>query len=117
MQQVGEVSESMRRWALILTTLMMIGFTLYRANVMLRHDGFSRWQRFSMIMKGLPWFFGRKGTLTSIRKQYFDWFKKGFHPSQQPIIRQYNVWVDTLAATNDPIQAGEAFWQAAQSKK
>ena len=117
MQQVGEVSESMRRWALILTTLMMIGFTLYRANVMLRHDGFSRWQRFSMIMKGLPWFFGRKGTLTSIRKQYFDWFKKGFHPSQQPIIRQYNVSVDTLAATNDPIQAGEAFWQAAQSKK
>ncbi len=117
MQQVGEVSELMRRWALILTTLMMLGFTLYRANVMLIHDGFGRWQRMKMILKGLPWFFGRKGTLTSIRKQYMDWFKKDFHPTQQPIIRQYDVWVNTLAETNDPIQAGEAFWQAAQRQK
>jgi len=30
------------------------------------------------------------------------------------VIAQYDVWVKTLAETNDPIQAGEAFWQAAK---
>lgn len=37
---------------------------------------------------------------------------KDFHPSQHPIIRQYPVWIKTLEKTNDPIAAGEAFWQA-----
>ena len=48
-----------------------------------------------------------------MREQYLDWFKPDFHPSQHPVIRQYQVWVDVLAETNDPIQAGEAFWKAA----
>ena len=47
-----------------------------------------------------------------MRSQYMDWFKADFHPSQHPVIHQYQVWVDTLAATGDPIAAGEAFWQA-----
>jgi hypothetical protein len=44
-----------------------------------------------------------------------DWYKPMFHPSQHPIIAQYQVWIDTLAITNDPIAAGEAFWQAGLS--
>ena len=48
-----------------------------------------------------------------MRKPYSDWFKKDFHPSQHPIIRQYHVWIKTLERTQDPIAAGEAFWQAA----
>ena len=92
----------------------MFGFTLYRANVMLKHDGFSSLQRLQMNIRGLPWFFGRKGTLTKMSKQYRDWFKKDFHPSKHPVIAQYDVWVKTLQQTGDPIQAGEAFWQAAK---
>ena len=79
---------------------------------MLKHDGFDWKQRVSMIGNGMPWLFGRKGMLTAKRQQYNDWFKKDFHPNQHPVIRQYDVWVDTLAKTNDPIAAGEAFWQA-----
>ena len=60
----------------------------------------------------MPWFIGRNGMLTKMRKPYTDWFKKDFHPSQHPIIAQYDVWLKTLADTNDPIQAGEVFWQA-----
>ncbi|QIO05131.1 metal-dependent hydrolase [Acinetobacter shaoyimingii] len=114
MKQVGEVPEATRKFALAFTTFMMFGFTLYRTDVMLRYDGFSRLDRVKMLYKGLPWFFGKKGMLTSMKSQYLDWFKKDFHPSQHPVIHQYQVWVDTLAATNDPIQAGEAFWQAAK---
>jgi uncharacterized protein len=112
MKQVGNVPENTRKFALAFTTVMMFGFTTYRANVMLKYDGFNAFDRFQMTLKGLPWFFGKKGMLTKMKSQYLDWFKKDFHPSQHPVIRQYQVWVDTLAETGDPIQAGEAFWQA-----
>ncbi len=113
MQQVGEVPEYLRKFALAYTTLLMGGFTFYRTQVMLKHDGFSLKQRVQMSIKGLPWFIGRTGKLSAMREQYMDWFKADFHPSQHPVIHQYQVWVDTLAETDDPIAAGEAFWQAA----
>lgn len=113
MKEVGEVPENLRKFALALITLQMFGFTLYRANIMLKHDGFTALQRARLAVKGLPWFFGRQGTLSAMRKPYTDWFKADFHPSQHPIIRQYQTWIDILAETEDPIAAGEAFWQAA----
>ena len=113
MQSVGEVPESLRKFALANITVLMFGFTFYRANVMLKHDGYTGFERVKMAVQGLPWFFGKNGKLTVMRHQYMDWFKKDFHPSQHAVIRQYQIWVDTLAETDDPIQAGEAFWQAA----
>ena len=92
----------------------MFGFTFYRANVMLKYDGFNRLERAKFAIQGLPWFFGKEGKLSAMRQQYQDWFKADFHPSQHPVIRQYQTWIDTLAETDDPISAGEAFWQAAR---
>ena len=112
MQQVGNVPEVTRKMALVFTTGLMFGFTLYRANVMLKCDGFNRTQRLKMNVRGLQWLFGNQGKLRKMQSQYRDWFKPDFHPSQHPIIAQYDVWLDTLAQTGDPIQAGEAFWQA-----
>ena len=112
MQQVGEVPEATRKFALAMTTVLMLGFTLYRANVMLRCDGFSGRQRLQLFAKGLPWFLGRKGILTAMRKEYLDWYKSDFHPSQHPVIHQYDVWVKTYEQTRDPILAGQAFWEA-----
>ena len=112
MQQVGNVPEVTRKMALVLTTGLMFGFTLYRANVMLKCDGFNRTQRLKMNVRGLQWLFGKQGKLRKMQSQYRDWFKPDFHPSQHPIIAQNDVWLETLAQTGDPIQAGEAFWQA-----
>ena len=112
MQQVGNVPEVTRKMALVLTTGLMFGFTLYRANVMLKCYGFNRTQRLKMNVRGLQWLFGKQGKLRKMQSQYRDWFKPDFHPSQHPIIAQYDVWLETLAQTGDPIQAGEAFWQA-----
>ena len=112
MKNVGEVPEYLRKFTLALTTVAMLGFTSYRASVMLGHDGFSRLEQFQMAYKGLPWFFGKKGILTRMSQQYLSWYQADFHPNQHPIIHQYQVWVDTLAKTHDPIAAGEAFWQA-----
>lgn len=114
MRDVAQVPEYLRKFALLFTTVMMFYFTLYRTQIMLKYDGFSRWQRLKMTYQGLPWFFGKKGIMTAMRQPYLDWFKADFHPNQHPVIAQYQTWVDTLAATQDPIAAGEAFWQAAQ---
>ncbi len=114
MKQVGNVPEATRKFALAFTTVLMFGFTTYRADVMLKYDGFNRVERLQMLVKGLPWFFGRKGMLSRMRQQYSDWFDPNFHPSQHPVIAQYDVWVKTLEETGDPIAAGEAFWQAAK---
>jgi len=112
MQQVGEVPEVTRKFALAITTALMLGFTLYRANVMLRCDGFNGRQRLQLFRKGLPWFLGRKGILTAMKKEYLDWYKSDFHPSLHPVIHQYDVWVKTYEETGDPILAGQAFWEA-----
>jgi predicted metal-dependent hydrolase len=45
---------------------------------MLKCDGFSPRERLLMNLKGLPWFFGKNGTLTAMKSQYMDWFKKIF---------------------------------------
>lgn len=115
MKQVARVPQWQRQSTLILTTVMMFGFTLYRTNIMLAADGFDARQRLKLFGKGLPWLFGRKGILTRMRKPYLDWFKRDFHPSQHPVIAQYPVWVKTLKDTGDPVAAGEAFWQAGRA--
>ncbi len=45
MKQVGNVPESTRKFTLAWTTLLMLGFTIYRTNVMLEYDGFTPLQR------------------------------------------------------------------------
>ena len=115
MKDVAQVNENLRKFVLPWTTVLMFGFTVYRANVMLKHDGFGRIERLKMNLKGLPWFFGSKGTLTRMGQQYKDWFNPKFHPSQHPVVANYDVWLKVYEETNDPIQAGEAFWNAARA--
>lgn len=111
----SEVSELLRYFALLQASLMVFGRSYVRANAMLKQDGYGLAERSKMMVKGTKFLFGGKhGVISRMYRQYFDWFKPNFHPSQHPIIQQYDVWVDTLESTNDPIAAGEAFWQAAR---
>lgn len=114
MQDVAKVPYNLRASALVITSMLMTTFTMYRANQMLKADGFNGLERANIFRKGLPWVFGKNGVLSAMKKPYMDWFKRDFHPSQQPVIAQYQVWLDTLAATDDPIKAGQAFWEAAK---
>ena len=113
MVNVAKTPNAVRYTALILVTMMMFGFTMQRTNGLLKHDGFTRVERIKMFGHGLKWLIGRKGILTAKKPEYLDWFRPNFHPNQHPVIQQYQVWIDALANTQDPIHAGEAFWQAA----
>lgn len=112
MQNVAKVPYAVRARALAITSVMMYGFTLYRTNIMLKADGFNKRERIKMFAQGMPWLFGKKGILSSMKKPYMDWYKRDFHPSQHPVLAQYPVWVETLEKTGDPIKAGEALWAA-----
>lgn len=114
MKNIAKVDEKNRKKALLIASTMMLIFNSYRTNEMLKVDGFSKLQRAKLFAKGLPWFLGRKGKLSKMKNQYLDWFKPNFHPSQHPIIAQYDIWIEKLAETGDPIQAGEAFWAYAR---
>lgn len=114
MHDVAKVDLKTRKKALITASVMMLIFNSYRTNEMLKVDGFSKFQRANLFAKGLPWFLGKKGKLSKMKSEYLDWFKADFHPSQHPIIAQYDVWIENLAKTQDPIQAGDAFWQNAR---
>ncbi|OTG63167.1 metal-dependent hydrolase [Acinetobacter silvestris] len=113
MAQFGQTPNAVRYAALALVSLLMFYFTLQRTDGLLQQDGFSRLERLQLMYKGLSWFIGQTGILTKMKHAYLDWYKPNFHPSQHAIIRQYQTWVDTLAETHDPIQAGDAFWKAA----
>jgi predicted metal-dependent hydrolase len=110
MKDIAKVDKKTRKKALVIASTMMLIFNSYRTNEMLKVDGFSKLQRAKLFAKGLPWFLGRNGKLSKMKSQYLDWFKPEFHPSQHPIIAQYDIWIEKLAETGDPIQAGEAFW-------
>ncbi len=112
MNEVAKVSYPLRARALVMTSALMYGFTLYRTNIMLKADGFNKRERVKMFAQGMPWLFGKKGILSSMKKPYMDWFKRDFHPSQHPVLAQYPVWVKTLEETGDPIKAGQALWEA-----
>ena len=83
MQQVGNVPEVTRKMALVLTTGLMFGFTLYRANVMLRYDGLTVCN-LKMNVRGLQWLLGKQGKLRKMKTPYQDWFKPDFHPQPAP---------------------------------
>ena len=115
MQKVAHTSNAIRYIALALVTVLMTCFTLQRTHGLLKADGFTLRQRCQLFAHGLPWLFGQRGMLTRMKKPYLDWYTPNFHPSQHPIIPQYQTWLDHLEKTQDPIEAGQAFWQAAQS--
>ncbi len=112
MNDVAKVGYPLRVRALVMTSALMYGYTLYRTNIMLKADGFTKLERAQQFAAGLPWLFGKKGILSSMKKPYMDWFKRDFHPNQHPVLAQYPVWIETLEKTGDPIAAGQALWEA-----
>lgn len=112
MRDVANVNDRTRIMAMLQTSTMFPLFTLFRANTMLKADGFSKLQRFNMFRKGIPWLFGPNGMLAPIFQDYMEWYDPDFHPDNQPMIHSYGAWLETYDRTGDPIQAAQALWEA-----
>jgi predicted metal-dependent hydrolase len=115
MQKVAKVGYLMRCTAMLHASYKVGVDSVRLTNRLLRSDGFSRWDRFKMIAKGLVWVYGgKKGLFSRNTDKMLAYFKPGFHPWQQPVIHSYPVWIRSFAETNDPMAASEALLQAAR---
>lgn len=86
--------------------------SLRMTNYFLKADGFSFLQRMKLILGGISKLFGQDGMLAPMGKSFLKYFRRDFHPWQQPTLAHYQVWLDVYEQTGDPIAAGEAFHQA-----
>ncbi len=112
MQKIAKVWYPRRVLAMMEVTL---GFTIHAlliTHYMLKVDGFSRWERTKMWATGLWWLYKPGGLFLSIFGHYIQYYKPGFHPWQTGQMHSYQLWLDTLNRTGDPILAGEALHAA-----
>ena len=112
MQKVAKVGYFRRVIALMLVTLGFNIHALLVTRYMLKVDGFSRWQRTKLWAKGLWWLYKPGGLYLSIFGHYIQYYKPGFHPWQSGQMHSYELWLDTLNRTGNPILAGEALHAA-----
>ncbi|HEX5311003.1 metal-dependent hydrolase [Aquabacterium sp.] len=108
MQKVAKVGYLRRIWTQIEVTLSFNLQILLFAGYMLKHDGFSFWQRTKLFAKGLWWVYGPKGLFSSSWRSYLRYYRPGFHPWQDGGTASYPVWLDAMNRTRDPIAAGQA---------
>jgi hypothetical protein len=113
MQKVAKVWYPRRVLALIECTLAFNFNVLSFANVMLRRDGFSRWQRVKLFAKGMGWVYGPGGMFMGCWRSYLRYYKPGFHPWQEAPTPMYQVWLNTFNRTGDPVEAGRVVYAAA----
>jgi len=113
MQQVAKVGYFKRTWAMAYGTWETMRSMFTIANIMLKSDGFSRWERLKLFGKNLGWMYGRKGVFSSFAKPLLSYFKPSFHPENIPVVHNYPAWLKEYSETKDPAKACNAFLAAA----
>ena len=110
MQKVAQVGYIERSLAMLFLTSIFVYLRIKDTNVFLRADGFSKTERVTMLVKNLPWLFGKKGIVRVMTTPWLEYFKPGFHPWQQVALPQYQVWLAHYIKTGDPIAASEVLF-------
>lgn len=113
MQTVAKVGYMQRSLGMLVLTTIFVYLRIKDTNVFLKADGFSARERLSMTFENLPWLLGKKGLVTTMKKQWLAYFKPDFHPWQEPALPQYQRWLDCYLATGDAIAASEALFNEA----
>ena len=113
LQQVAKVSYVRRILSMVLVSIGFPITVMMIMNHMLQVDGFSRWQRARMWLKGLWWFHKPGGLFSNTWGYYFAYYKPGFHPWKVKEMPSYGTWLQTFEATGDAVAAGNALHAAA----
>lgn len=113
MQKIAKVGYFRRVTALLMVTLGFNINALLFARYMLKVDGFSRWQRTKMSLKGLWWLLKPGGLYMPLAGSYLSYFKPGFHPWKTGQMRSYQIWIEAFNATGNPILAADSLYAAA----
>lgn len=111
--QVAKVSYFRRVFSMLLVSIGFPITVMLIMNHMLQVDGFGRWQRTKMWLKGLWWFHKPGGLFWNTWGYYLAYFKPGFHPWKVKEMPSYGTWLRTFEATGDAVAAGNALHAAA----
>lgn len=111
-QTVAPGRYALRLGAMLLVALLFPFHTARIMNHMFKVDGFTRWQRIRLWLRGLPWLLGRRGILTAAAGKLAAYLKPSFHPWQTPAIPSYVRWVAAMQETGDPVTAADSLWLA-----
>lgn len=111
--QVARVSYFRRILSMLLVSIGFPLTVMLIMNHMLQVDGFGRWQRTKMWIKGLWWLHKPGGLFWNTWGYYFAYFKPGFHPWKVKEMPSYGTWLRTFEATGDAVAAGNALHAAA----
>jgi predicted metal-dependent hydrolase len=112
MQKIAKVWYPRRVLAMLEVSISFPIHTFIILNYMLKCDGFSFAQRTGMWVKGLWWLYKPGGLFSSVFGHYATYYRPGFHPWQTGQMDSYQIWLDTLERTGNPILAGEALHAA-----
>lgn len=112
MQKIAKVWYPRRILAMIEVSISFPIHTFLILNYMLKKDGFGFFQRAKMWASGLWWLYKPGGLFSSVIGHYAAYYKPGFHPWDTGQMDSYQIWLDTLNHTGDPILAGQALHAA-----
>jgi predicted metal-dependent hydrolase len=114
MTQIAKVGYFRRVLAMTHASLSFSFFTLVAPWFMLKMDGHTLAARFGIYARGLAWMMHpRKGPFFRLSKMIAPYYKPSFHPNDIPSVHNYDDWVASYSADNDPVKAGEAMYSAA----
>lgn len=113
MQKVAKVGYVMRCVAMTHALYKVVVDSMRLTNRLLKDDKFSWGKRMWMCTKGAFWLYGPGGLFARNTLKLMDYYRPGFHPWQHQVIHSYPVWVKTFEETGNPMQAGDALFQAA----
>jgi len=78
-------------------------------NHMLAADGYGFFQRLRLWLGGLRWLYGPGGFYTPLLREYFAWYRPGYHPAQIPLPQRHRHWIESYARYGDALAAAAAF--------
>jgi predicted metal-dependent hydrolase len=114
MMDVAKVGYVMRCAAMTHALYKVVVDSMRLTNLLLKGDKFSFGKRMWMCVKGAWWLYGPSGLFARNTLKLLDYYRPGFHPWQHQVIHSYPVWIKTFESTGDPMQAGDALFQAAR---
>lgn len=98
-QVVNDPHHIRLRLSMVFITAMMTGRLGWHTYKVLKANGNSR--NFKSIRNGLKFVFGKGGMMSSMRREYLDFFKRDFHPWQHDTRKEMEEWKAQYGALFD----------------
>lgn len=97
----------LRRQLALLEMMVIFPLTIFVfMRRMLKADGYGFFQRVGIFAKGVWWLAKPGGLLAPMTLPFLRYFKPGYHPWDEGLMRGYEAWLAEFKRSGDPVAAG-----------